>query len=65
MQITLSFAVQALRKKSGVYIFWKYLKIKQTMNGILNGGKTLVDRVLKIFLSAKYIIVKITYKKYV
>ena len=46
-QITLFFAVQVLRKKSGVYIFWKYLKVKETMNGILNGGKTLTQRVLK------------------
>ena len=46
-QITLIFAAQVLRRKSGVYIFWKYLKIKETMNGILSGGKTLRARVLK------------------
>ena len=43
-QITLFFAVQVLRRKSGVYTF-KYLK--ETMNGILNGGKTLRERILK------------------
>ena len=57
-QITSFFAVQFLRRKSGIYIVWKYLKVKETMNGILNGGKTL-------FLSMKYIILKITYKNYV
>ena len=44
-QINLFFAVQVLRRKSGVYIFWKYLK--ETMNAILNGGKTLRERVLE------------------
>ena len=38
-QITLFFAVQVLKRKSGVYAFWKYFK--GTMNGILNRGKTL------------------------
>ena len=46
-QITLFLAVQVLRRKSGVYISWKYLNVKETMNGILNGGKTLRERVLK------------------
>ena len=44
-QINLFFAVQVLRRKSGVYIFWKYFK--KTVNGILNGGKILSERVLK------------------
>ena len=44
-QITLFFAVQVLRKKSGVYTFWKYFK--ETMKGILNGGKALMERILK------------------
>ena len=34
------------------------------MNGILNGGKTLRERVLKN-MSVKYIVLEITYKKYV
>ena len=41
-QITLFFAVQVLRRKSGVYIFWKYFK--ETINGILKKGKTLRER---------------------
>ena len=61
-QINLFFAVQVLRRKSGVYIFWKYFK--KMMNGILNREKTLRQRVLKIS-SVKYIVLKITYKKYV
>ena len=47
MKQILFFSVQALRRKSGVYIFWKYLKVKETINGILNGGKTVRERVLK------------------
>ena len=43
-QIALFFAVQVLRRKS-VFVFSKYLKEK--MNGILNGGKTLRERILK------------------
>ena len=39
------FVVSVLRRKSGVYIFWKYLK--ETKNGILKGGKTLRERILK------------------
>ena len=69
-QITLFFAVQVLRRKSGVYIFWKYFK--ETINGILKKGKTLRERETerqrespKRYLSVKYIILKITYKKYV
>ena len=71
-QITLFFAVQVLRRKSGVYIFWKYFK--ETINGILKKGKTLRERERetererespKRYLSVKYIILKITYKKYV
>ena len=66
------FAVQVLRRKSGVYIFWKYFK--ETINGILKKGKTLRERERererqrespKRHLSVKYIILKITYKKYV
>ena len=45
-QINLFFAVQVLRRKSGVYIFWKYFK--KMMNGILNREKTLRQTVLKI-----------------
>ena len=41
-QITLFFAVHVLRRKSGVYIFWKYFK--ETINGILKKGKTLRER---------------------
>ena len=37
-QINLFFAVQVLRRKSGVYIFWKYFK--KMMNGILNRKDT-------------------------
>ena len=44
-QITVFFVVWGLRRKSGVYIFWKYLK--ETKNGILKGGKTLRERTLK------------------
>ena len=69
-QITLFFAVHVLRRKSGVYIFWKYFK--ETINGILKKGKTLRERETerqrespKRYLSVKYIILKITYKKYV
>ena len=44
-QITSFFAVQVIRRKSSVYNFWKYFE--KTMNGILNGGKTLRERILK------------------
>ena len=46
-QIALFFAIQVLRKKYVVHIFWKYLKVKETMNEILNGQKGLRERVLK------------------
>ena len=55
-QITLFFAVQVLRRTSGVYTS-KYLK--ETINGILNGGKTLRERILK-----KLSVCEIHYSKY-
>ena len=41
-QITLFFAIQVLRRKSGVYIFSKYFK--ERINGIIKKGKTLRER---------------------
>ena len=65
-KINLFFAVQVLctsSSTSGVYIF-KYLK--KTRNGILNGGKTPKERILKKYLCLWNTLFWIsTYKKYV
>ena len=50
------FAVQVLEENM-TFIFSEYLK--ETINGILNGGNTLRERILKIYLPVTYIILNI------
>ena len=61
-QITLFFAVQVLKRKSGVYIFWKHFK--EATNVILNGGNTLKERVLNVYVCETHCF-KDNLKKYV
>ena len=41
----LFFLLFKFEEENSMYMFWKYLK--ETMNGVLNGGKTLRERILK------------------